>query len=262
MTGRYCAQFTARRQSSSRAMVDTTEAARLERYSARPARSREEPHPMSAQPQKELVTGVLRYAPGEEVPNVARKLFALRNQCTECNVCEVACSLAHSTDGTVNPQFARLRIDHAPDKPSRINSDGLGFVAEICHHCGNPPPCAEVCPTGAFYYDPATMAAVIEQDNCIQCMECVPGCPFDVVFVAPTGELLKCDLCGGEPVCVKACATRPEMLNQGKQYSRLPVLFYAEQAGFNALSRQKPEKRDEVGMMQAMLERGEISSSA
>lgn len=212
--------------------------------------------------QRELVTGQRQYAPGEAIPNVSKKLFALRNQCTECNVCEVACSLAHSPDGTINPQFARLRIDHAPEKPSRVNPLGIGFVAEICHHCGNPPPCAEVCPTDAFYYDPKTLAAVIEQDKCIQCMECVPGCPFDVVFVAPTGELLKCDLCGDEPVCVKACATRPEMLNEGKQYVRLPVLFYAEQGEFNATSKQKPEQRDEVGMMQAMLERGEISSSA
>jgi len=217
---------------------------------------------MTAKPQKELVTGATRYAAGENIPNVATKLFALRNQCTECNVCEVACSLAHSPDGTINPRYSRLRIDHAPTKPSKVNPLGIGFVAEICHHCGNPPPCAEVCPTDAFYYDPETMAAVIDQDQCIQCMECIPGCPFDVVFVAPTGEVLKCDLCGGDPVCVKACATRPEMLNEGKQYVRLPVLFYENQAEFNAVSKQKPEPRDEIGMMQAMLERGEISSSA
>ncbi len=35
-----------------------------------------------------------------------------------------------------------------------------------------------------------------------------------------------------------------------------------EQAEFNRITKQKAEKRDEVGMMQAMLERGEISSSA
>ena len=93
-------------------------------------------------------------------------------------------------------------------------------------------------------------------------MECVPGCPFDVVFVAPSGELLKCDLCGGDPVCVKACATRPEMLNPGKQYNRLPVLFFEEQEDFKKLMKEKPELRDEVGMMQAMLERGEVSSAA
>jgi Fe-S-cluster-containing dehydrogenase component len=217
---------------------------------------------MSFVPQKELVTGVERHPLDADVPNVVEKLFALKNQCTECNVCEVACSLVHSPDGTVNPQYARLKIDHAPDKASRVNPDGLGFIAEICHHCGNPPPCAEVCPTEAFYYDPKTKAAVIEQDNCIQCMVCVPGCPFDAVFIAPSGELLKCDLCGGDPVCVKACAARPEMLNQGKQYVRLPVLFYSEQAEFNKEHKQVPEKTDEVGMMQAMLEAGTISSPA
>jgi Fe-S-cluster-containing dehydrogenase component len=212
--------------------------------------------------QKELVTGSVRFGEEEDVPNVTKKLFALRNQCTECNVCEVACALVHSPDGMVNPQLARLRIDHAPSKPSKVSPHGIGFVAEICHHCGNPPPCAEVCPTDAFYYDPETMAAVIDQTNCIQCMECVPGCPFDVVFVAPEGELLKCDLCGGDPVCVKACANRPEMLNEGKQYVRLPVLFYEDQPQFNVLSKQKPEMQDEVGIMQAMLEKGEISTSA
>ncbi|MBT5065300.1 MAG: hypothetical protein HOM64_03445, partial [Proteobacteria bacterium] len=97
---------------------------------------------MSFVPQKELVTGVERHPLDADVPNVIEKLFALKNQCTECNVCEVACSLVHSPDGTVNPQYARLKIDHAPDKASRVNPDGLGFIAEICHHCGNPPPCA------------------------------------------------------------------------------------------------------------------------
>jgi Fe-S-cluster-containing hydrogenase component 2 len=217
---------------------------------------------MSALPQKELVSGSVRYQPDDKVPNVAKKLFALRNQCTDCNACEVACALAHSPDGTVNPQLSRLRIDHVPDKPTRVNPHGIGFVVQLCHHCGNPPPCAEVCPTDAYYYDPETRAAVIDQDNCIQCMECVPSCPLDAVFVAPKGEVLKCDLCAGDPVCVKACATRPEMLNQGKQYVRLPVLFFEESRDFNALSRQEPEAQDEVGMMQAMLDRGEISSSA
>jgi hypothetical protein len=42
----------------------------------------------------------------------------------------------------------------------------------------------------------------------------------------------------------------------------MPVLFYEEQSDFNRLSREEPVARDEVGMMQAMLERGEISSGA
>jgi len=52
------------------------------------------------------------------------------------------------------------------------------------------------------------------------------------------------------------------LLTNGKPYNRLPVLFFEEQADYNQIIKQKPEARDEVGMMQAMLERGEISSSA
>jgi len=213
-------------------------------------------------PQKELVTGEQWFERGAEIPDVEVKLFALQNQCTDCNVCEIACSLVHSPEGELNPLLSRIRINHAPAVNARKAVHDFGFASAICHHCGNPPPCAEVCPTDAFYYDPKTLAAVIDQDKCTQCMECVPACPFDVVFVAPSGELLKCDLCGGEPACVKACATRPEMNNAGKQYMRAPILFYDDSKSFRTVMQQKPEKRDEVGLMQAMLERGEISSSA
>ena len=212
-------------------------------------------------PQKELVTGAVWHARGEDIPDVEEKLYALSNQCTDCNICEVACSLVHSPDNLVNPLLARLKVDHSP-QVGRKAVHPFGFAADICHHCGNPPPCAEVCPVDAFYYDPKTNVAVIAQDKCIQCMECVPGCPFDTIYVAPDGELLKCDLCGGEPACVDACATRPEMNNAGKQYVRAPVLFHTDTAGYRAILQEKPEKRDEVGMMQAMLEKGLVSSAA
>ncbi len=146
-------------------------------------------------------------------------------------MCEVACSLIHSPEGELNPVWTRIKIDHAP-QVSRVSTDGFGFMPALCHHCANPPPCAEVCPTDAFYYDPKTQAAVIDQDKCIQCMECVPGCPFDTVFVAPTGELLKCDLCGGDPACVKACSTRanntPDCRFFFMKTRRPSVKFYAK----------------------------------
>lgn len=217
---------------------------------------------MSALSQKEMANGEVWYQPGEKVPNVNKKLFALQNLCTDCKICEVACSLIHSPEGELNPLWTRIKIEHVPTVDTRVSKDGFGFVADICHHCANPPPCAKVCPTDAFYYDPVTQAAIIDQGKCIQCMECVPACPFDTVFVAPSGEVLKCDLCGGDPACVKACSTRPELLNAGKQYNRSSVLFFEEKAAFSAILRQTPERRDEVGIMQAMLSKGKISSSA
>jgi anaerobic carbon-monoxide dehydrogenase iron sulfur subunit len=216
---------------------------------------------MMETPQKELVNGETWFKVGDLIPNVDKKLFALSNLCTDCKICEVACSLIHSPDGELNPLYSRIKIEHNPQVTSRVNKDGFGFVTAICHHCGNPPPCAEVCPTDAFYYDPVTLAAIIDQDKCIQCMECVPACPFDVVFVAPTGELLKCDLCGGEPACVKACSTRPDNLNQGKQYSRLPVLFFETKKDYTAIIRKPTEEHKEIGLGDAMLA-GKISTAA
>ena len=105
--------------------------------------------------QKELVNGEVWYQPGDDVPNVPTKLFALQNLCTDCKMCEVACSLIHSPEGELNPVWTRIKIDHAP-QVSRVSKDGFGFMPAICHHCANPPPCAEVCPTDAFYYDPET----------------------------------------------------------------------------------------------------------
>lgn len=210
---------------------------------------------------KELVTGQQWFQPGDDIPNVPKKLFALQNLCTDCKICEVSCSLIHAPNGELNPMWSRLKIEHGPQVTARFSKDGFGFAVAICHHCANPPPCAQVCPTDAFYYDPVTLAAIIDQNKCIQCMECVPACPFDTVYVAPTGEVLKCDLCGGDPACVKACSTRPEKLNAGKQYPRLPVLFFEEKGAFGAILRRPPEDRKEVGLGDAMLA-GKVSTAA
>jgi hypothetical protein len=73
--------------------------------------------------------------------------------------------------------------------------------------------------------------------------------------------VLKCDLCGGDPVCVKACATRPDKLNVGKQYPRYPVLFYETKAAYSTILRKPAEERKEVGLGDAMME-GKASTAA
>jgi Fe-S-cluster-containing hydrogenase component 2 len=49
---------------------------------------------------------------------------------------------------------------------------------------------------------------VINYDRCINCKTCVVVCPFGAVGFDPVAKkIISCDLCDGDPVCVKFCET-------------------------------------------------------
>jgi Fe-S-cluster-containing hydrogenase component 2 len=46
----------------------------------------------------------------------------------------------------------------------------------------------------------------IDHSRCISCKMCIMVCPVGGVSVNPTsGEVVMCDLCQGDPECVRAC---------------------------------------------------------
>ena len=64
----------------------------------------------------------------------------------------------------------------------------------------------EACPVNALTRDEKTGAIVVAEDRCVGCRVCVVICPIGGVFIDPTTNLAyKCDLCGGDPECVKYC---------------------------------------------------------
>lgn len=66
----------------------------------------------------------------------------------------------------------------------------------------------QACPVDAIAYDAATGAKVILEAACVGCKVCTIACPFGTVnYNSDTGKVIKCDLCGGDPECVKACPT-------------------------------------------------------
>lgn len=119
--------------------------------------------------------------------------------CVGCQMCELMCSLQKT--GSFNPYQARIKVTKRPEK-------GLNLPI-ICRHCRKAK-CQSACPEGALERDIRTGAVVLNEAKCIGCQACVAACPFGAIQIGPQGEILKCDLCGGEPTCVQFCSKRPE----------------------------------------------------
>ena len=117
------------------------------------------------------------------------------DQCTGCSLCRAACSM--HLFGGFNPNKAVIRIEY--------RCENLVHLPVACRHCANPL-CMRVCPVGAIERDRSTAAVVIDQNKCIACGLCSRFCPLEMIHTDPETDLAyKCDLCGGDPACVRIC---------------------------------------------------------
>ena len=63
-----------------------------------------------------------------------------------------------------------------------------------------------VCPREAIYRDGRLDRVLIDYDRCISCRMCMAACPFGALgFESERHTVYKCDLCGGDPLCVHYC---------------------------------------------------------
>lgn len=119
--------------------------------------------------------------------------------CTGCLECELVCSITKT--GIANPAHSRIKITKS--------IEGDICLPMMCRHC-DPAPCGQICPTGAINRDSKAGAVVINLDRCIGCKMCMIACPFGAITVdLLSGKVVKCDLCLGDPQCVKFCKPRP-----------------------------------------------------
>ncbi|MBO8129713.1 MAG: 4Fe-4S binding protein [Peptococcaceae bacterium] len=134
-----------------------------------------------------------------QIPEAESWIVADPTSCVGCRICEAVCSQSH--EGVINPALARLHISYDAFK----SYPQLYCKQDICKHCTGAD-CVAVCPAGALQIDPITGARFIDPNLCTGCRSCQEACQWNMITYVPEKNIcIKCDLCGGDPECVKAC---------------------------------------------------------
>lgn len=133
--------------------------------------------------------------------------------CTGCRACELACSWVKT--GSFWPDRSRVRV-------VRLEWEGLDLPLG-CEQC-EPAPCIAACPTRALRVDPATEGVLLDPADCIGCKQCVVVCPFLAIHFDPASrQLYKCDVCEGDPECVRWCETEALRWQTGEEAESGPA---------------------------------------
>lgn len=125
-----------------------------------------------------------------------KKLWISRDylKCSGCRRCEIACSLYH--EGQIWPEASRIRVFM------------LVPGVEIPHFCAQCREyyCVNACPFEALSVDEKTSAVIVDKNKCTACGACIKACPGKIPHIHPKENyILICDLCKGDPECVKVC---------------------------------------------------------
>ena len=126
----------------------------------------------------------------------AKLIEVIQDKCTGCRLCEMACSLHHEQECSTTK--SRIKI---------VRDEEFGnHLVLACTQCAEAY-CAESCPMEALRRDEETSAVLVDEELCNGCEACVAACPIDAITLDNDKNIIsKCDLCGGDPECVKWCS--------------------------------------------------------
>jgi len=125
---------------------------------------------------------------------MSKKVAVIPEECSGCRMCELACAIKHF--GVNNPKKSAVRVLITYPHP-------VVRMPILCSQCKRPP-CANVCKFNALRWMDGVVT--LDKNACVSCFRCVESCPFGAIYAHDDCEYpIKCDLCEGDPECVKQC---------------------------------------------------------
>ena len=114
-------------------------------------------------------------------------------KCSGCRVCEQICTFSHERE--FNPRRARIKI---------LMREKEGINAPLlCTQCQK---CLSVCNRDALSWDEKIGVVRVDPVKCNGCGLCIEACAYAAIFLDPVSGIVNiCDLCNGDPQCVKWC---------------------------------------------------------
>jgi len=120
-------------------------------------------------------------------------IFADPSKCVGCGICELACAEYH--EKKYGLKFSRIR---------NVKIGHTIRVSVTCRFCEKPP-CVASCPRNALRSNENGVISV-DEERCTGCGWCIVACDLGLMLFHPTKRVpITCDLCDGEPQCIKLC---------------------------------------------------------
>ena len=122
------------------------------------------------------------------------KLRADSINCVGCLVCQTVCAQWHNKTFGING--ARLRIESKPvEMEPPLNKVSVCTLCEAC---------VKACEPGAIVLNEKGYLE-LKKELCTHCGACAEACPHNVIWFDEHENPILCDMCGGDPQCVRWC---------------------------------------------------------